>query len=32
MVTEMGLEYEKIETKTEELSNRTFFVEMFFGF
>lgn len=32
MVTEMGLEYEKLESKTEKFTNRTFFVEMFFGF
>ncbi|MDP6700073.1 MAG: hypothetical protein QGH25_10520, partial [Candidatus Latescibacteria bacterium] len=31
-VTELGVQYERRETEAEELTNRTFFVEMFFGF
>lgn len=32
MVTEMGFEYEKKESNGDEVTNRTFFIEMFFGF
>lgn len=32
MVSEMGFQHEKKETKTTDLSNRTFFIEIFFGF
>ena len=32
MVSEMGFQHEKKETETTDLSNRTFFIEIFFGF
>ncbi|NKB72367.1 MAG: hypothetical protein GKR89_35270 [Candidatus Latescibacteria bacterium] len=32
MVTEMGFEYQKLENDTDQVSNRTFFLEIFFGF
>jgi hypothetical protein len=31
-VTELGFEYQRIESDTGDVSNRTFFLEMFFGF
>ena len=32
MVTEMGFEYQKKKTEADETTNRTFFIEIFFGF